>query len=214
MVRDPRKHQKKLERQKAKKKVERRELVRRESRDLPARLAEAAQAPLLHCCTTAELWEAGIGQVLVSRQLPNGQVAFVIFLLDIFCLGVKDVAVNIVPRTDYDQMYHDYAGRGEVDELTPACARKLVEGGVDYARDLGLPPHPDYRTARLIFGAVSVEECTEEFEYGQDGKPLFVAGPYDDPLRCQQILRALENHCGPDGYHYVLPVGPQSSTSG
>jgi hypothetical protein len=191
MVRDPRKHQKKLERQKAKKKTERRELARRQSRGLPARLAEAAQAPILHCCTATELWE----------------VAFVVFLLDIYCLGVKDVVLNIIPRADYDEMYDDYADRGEIDELTLACARKLVEGAVSYALDLGLPPHPDYRTARLIFGDVSVDLCTEEFEYGQDGMPLFVAGPYDDPLRCQQILRALEIHCGPDGYHYILPVG-------
>jgi hypothetical protein len=93
-------------------------------------------------------------------------------------------------------------------EFVPACARKLVEGGVAYAADLGLSPHPDYRIASLIFGDVDAATCDREFTYGKDGKPFFVAGPYDGPARCHQVMQALASHKRPDEYHYIVPVHP------
>jgi hypothetical protein len=84
----------------------------------------------------------------------------------------------------------------------------LVEGAVRYALDLGLPSHADYRKAKLIFGDISGETCPEQYTFGKDGKPFFFSGPYDSPARCEQILRTLRNHCGPEGYHFVTPAGP------
>ena len=43
-----------------------------------------------------------------------------------------------------------------------------------------------------------------QFIYGKAGKPLFMSGPGDGAMRCQQILDTLEARCGPDGYHYVM----------
>ena len=207
MTLDPRKRQKKLERQKAKQKEKHREITRRESRGLPARLAEAASAPILHCLVAQETWDEGIGQVLISRQLRNGNVAFVVFLVDMFCLGVKNVIMQIAPVSRYNaDVYDKMLRHGPYVELKPPCIRKLVEGAVQYAADLGLSPHEDYRTARLIFGDIDAGACTEEYEYGKDGKPFFIAGPYDDEARCNAVYRALENRLGPDAFHFLMPV--------
>ncbi len=207
MAIDPRKRQKKLERRKGKQTAERRELARRESRGLAARLEDAAAAPILDCCASPDLWNTGIGEVLLSRLTANGQVAFAAFLVDRYCLGVKDAFWNVLPRTVYRaNIYDKIAARSGVTAMKPECARKLVEGAVRYASDLGLPPHPDYHAAKLIFGDIAAEACTEEFTYGKDGKPLFIAGPYDGPSRCRQVLRTLENHCGPQGHHFIVPA--------
>jgi hypothetical protein len=206
MVQEAHRRQRKLQRKKAKKKAERRELARRESGGLASRIARVSAAPILHCGVTDALWEEGIGEVLLSRQLHDGQVAFVVFLVDMYCLGVKDVIVAIGTRQRYDQqLYHKLASRG-LNELAPQCARKLVEGAVNYALNLGLSPHPDYRIAKQIFGDISADACSEQYEYGKDGRPFFMSGPFDDRARCQQVLQALEDHCGPDGYHYVIGV--------
>jgi hypothetical protein len=34
-----------------------------------------------------------------------------------------------------------------------------------------------------------------------------VAGPYDSPARCREIIAILLNHCGPDQFEYVIPFG-------
>jgi hypothetical protein len=208
---DPRRRQRKLERRKAKQKAERRQLARQESQGLAARFELASAAPILHCCAGASLWRQGIAPVLVSRQLSSGNVAFVDFLVDVYCLGVKNIIMNVVPRARYErELYDKLARQDKLIPLKPECARKLVEGAVEYALGLGLPPYPDYRVAKRIFGDISAEACTEEFTYGKDGKPLFINGPYDSPERCRQIASALQDHCGPDGFHFIMagpPIG-------
>src|SRR5262249_58183670 len=82
-----------------------------------------------------------------------------------------------------------------------------IEGGVGSAGGFGIQPHPDYQKARLLFGGIDPGECAETFEYGKDGKPFFVAGPNDTPERSRQIVRMLEQSCGPDGFHYLIPFG-------
>ncbi len=208
MAKDTRRRQKKLERRKAKAKAKKEALARRKSRGMAARFEEAAaEAPILHCCTTDVLWDQGMSPVLISRKLKSGHVAFVIFLLDVYCLGVKDVTLGVGPRSRYDfQVHGKLSDQYRLVRLTPEAARKLVEGAVEYAHNLGLPPHPDYYKARPIFGDIDAESCREEFVYGQDGKPYFVAGPYDSPWRCRQIIHTLTDRCGPDGFHYFMPL--------
>ena len=201
MVVDPRKRQKKLEKQKAKKKAERKEITRRESQGMPVRLAAASEAPILHCCYLKAFWEVGIGNVLISRQLSSGNVAFVMFLVDVYCLGVKDLFLNILPRAVYDEKIYDHLlDQGPVQKLKPEYARKLVEGAVEYARALELPPHSDYRVGKLIFGDISAEACPEQFVFGKNGNPFFFAGPHDHAARCHEILLTLNRVCGPGGY--------------
>jgi len=207
---DPRKRQKKLEKQKAKKKAEQREIARQESQGMPGRMEAASRAPILHCCYLKALWEVGMGNVLISRQLSNGNVAFVAFLIDVYCLGVKNVFLNIAPRAKYDLKVYDHLmEQGPVQHVSPEYVRKLVEGAVEYARALELPPHPDYRVGKLIFGDILAEACPEQFVFGHKGKPFFYSGPHDNAARCDEILRTLHRVCGPDGYDYIIPIGPQ-----
>lgn len=204
---DPRKRQKQQERRAAKRKSKAQQLVKEKLAGIGERLTAAAKYPVLHCWAGEGLWKNGLGQVTLSRQLPNGSVAFAVFLVDRSCLGVKDAFSRITSRFDYDsqiarKMHGEMAGR----PISPATARKLVEKAVEYAESLGLHPHPDYHKAKPIFGTINASECTEEFEFGQDGKPHFVVGPHDTPERCRRILKALEEHCGPGEFHYTMPA--------
>ncbi len=133
MAIDPRKRQKKLERRKAKQKQQRRELAHRQPQGLSAQLEQAATAPVLHCCVMANIWESGMGQLLFSRQLRNGDVAVAIFLLDVYCLGVKNAMALIAGRAKYDlDIYGKLARNYTLLRQKPECARKLVEGAVRY----------------------------------------------------------------------------------
>jgi hypothetical protein len=206
MAAKEKKRQKRLERQKAKRKERQKALVKHKHRGLAERLAATASAPVLDCLVSESTWGTGMGQVLISRELPNGMIAFASFLLDVYCLGVKDAFGDIVPRSTYAEKLLDRLDEQyEMVEIAPAAARKLIEGAVDYAASLGLQPHSDYNKVKTIFGDIDADACEEEFEYGSDGKPLFTAGPYDTPERCYQILSILEHTCGRDGFHYLVP---------
>jgi hypothetical protein len=170
------------------------------------RYQQAAAAPVLHSLASNALWEQGIGHVLLSRELQNGQVAFAAFLVDMYCLGVKNAMWNIQSRSDVESLAGKISAGHKVIRLKPECSRKLVEGAVEYARNLGFPPHEDYRQARLIFGDIDSAACTEEFVYGRNGKPMFIAGPHDSPARCRQIMATLNAKLGPQGHHFLVPV--------
>jgi hypothetical protein len=212
MPSDPRKRQKQQERRAAKRKAKQHQLTRQKHAGLPERLAGAAGFPVLHSWATGDLWDQGMGWVCLSRMLPNGSVAFALFLVDRFCLGVKDAVADVTSRFEYDSRIVRKARSGSaLRELTPEVARKLVESAVAYAESLGLHAHADYHKAKLLFGAIQASEAPPPVEFGKDGKPFFIAGPYDTPERCRHILRTLEEHCGPGGFDYLIPVASKAS---
>ncbi len=205
MVLDPRKRQKKLERRKAKDKQRKKALAIRNADDARSQLARYASAPVLHACYTDSLWQKGIAQVLLSRQLTNGSVAFAAFLVDVYCLGVKNAMSGVVTRQRYrEEILFKLRREHEFVHRSPEWIRKLVEDSVEYAGRFGLTPHPDYFMAKEIFGDIDASACTEEFKFGQNGKPYYIAGPFESPARSQEIVRLLSEHCGDGRFDYVV----------
>ncbi len=210
MPTDPRKRQKKLERRKADRKAKRQQIARATPTGLGDQIRLATRYPLLDCFISDVLWEEGIGTVTLSRELPNGMVAFAIFLVDRYCLGVKDAFLRVEGAFSYRQRMAKMRSQYSAPAVEPACARKLVEEAVRYAESLGLHPHPDYAKARLIFGDIDPAACTQTFEFGKDGKPFFINGPNDTPARCRQIIETLARTCGQDNFHYLMQVSPDT----
>jgi len=155
----------------------------------------AAKGPIVHCTMPTSLFEAGMGVILVARRLPSGLLGCAFFLLDVFCLGVKDAFYAEMGAHELklrmDQQYMD--GFKDID---PACARKLVRDAVAYAASLGLPAAKDTPTVEAIFGDVDASACTETFTFGKDGKPLYVSGPFDSPAQIRAVALALEKSGG------------------
>jgi hypothetical protein len=205
MATSERKRQKKRERSTARRKDRRRSLMREKNRGLAERISLAADAPILHCCATEAFWDHGMSSVLISRELPRGQVAYAMILVDRYCLGVKDAMGDVVTRAEYGAARRRMAENSALVPLPPPDLRALVEDAIDFARQIGFEPHPDYQRVKPIFGDIDATAATERFEFGKDGKPYFISGPSDNALRCRQILRSLYQHCGPDGYHYTIP---------
>jgi hypothetical protein len=165
-----------------------------------------ASAPIHECLVPDSLFDIGIGNVIVSRRMPNGFIGAAFFLVDVFCLGVKDAFYDVLSPAEYD---HRVSGLQQETfrAIQPACARKLVEGAETYARDLGFPPHPGYQRARQIFGDLDATACPTRYVFGRDGKPFFMSGPYDTPARSRSIIDTLTQRCGPEGFHYTVAVG-------
>jgi hypothetical protein len=204
---DDRKRQKRLERVAAKRKKQRRELARAAPQGLAEQLALASSGAVVHCAVQASLTDRGLGGVLISRQGPRHQVGFAVLLVDTLCLGVKDAFGNLVSRGEYGKFYRQFSEKHPTTALAPADARRLIEDAVAYARQFGIEPHPDYHRVKGIFAGIDSAASTRPFHFGgKDGKPHFIAGPYDSPSRCRQVMSLLQEHCGSDGFHYTVPL--------
>ncbi|MGH8525045.1 MAG: hypothetical protein ACREXY_12790 [Gammaproteobacteria bacterium] len=168
--------------------------------------AAASRAPVVDVLAPCNLFELGMGHVWFSRRLPDGRYAMAGFLVDTFCLGVKNAFYNIMETRQYREALERIFGSTQEghEQQHPAYARKLVEGAVAYARDLGFDPHFDYRIAKAIFGDVDAAACPVKFVFGQDDKPFYVSGPHDSPSMQRRIVTQLERRCGTDGFHFMI----------
>ena len=86
------------------------------------------------------LFDLGMGSVIISRKMPNGEIGFGVFLVDVFCLGVKDAFFSVRPQGEYESFIEEIREREGLKPAEPACAVKLIENAAAYARDLGLNP--------------------------------------------------------------------------
>jgi hypothetical protein len=208
MSRDLKKKQRKIQKQKAKKKNAKKAHVRQSSLGKRGEFEMAARFPILHCCEFVDEMSPSKTNVLLSRRVGGGKVAFVMFLIDYYCLGVKNIAAQVVSEGNYIWSFHDMLnGKFTRYDLTGADARKLVEGAVEYARGLGLAPARDYRKVCPIFGDLDPNDSEKDFVFGNRGKPCFVNGPYDSPEKIQHILATLQENCGEGNYEVVMMLG-------
>jgi hypothetical protein len=144
-----------------------------------------------------------MGHVLVARFKNNGRVELGAFLVDVFCLGVKDAFFEQFDATaEYEALMEDLFASTPM-ATKPEAARKLVESAVAYAARLGFGPAPDYKKACRVFGGIDAGRCPDSFEFGKEGKPFYIAGPYESPAQQERIVRQLEAKCGEGNYEYL-----------
>jgi len=154
---------------------------------------------------TDELQEgAGFALVMVTRQAGFNRLEVCTYLVDVWCLGVKDaMGVRVVNPTTYKDFvnfaYEKFPGG--YTEISLEMAQAIVFGGVEYAAKLGFQPHRDFAAARSHLGNWNGEPS---LNFGRSGKPFYMNGPYDDPMK---ILKTLRETVGEGNFDYVIGSG-------
>lgn len=150
-----------------------------------------------------EWQETGLAQVLVARHHDDGLVDFAFFLVDFWCLGVKDTFhENDTPVAEFNDFLRERLPEDFQERIHPAYAKKLIEGAIAYAERFGFLPCREFRKARKILSSIDAATCPTDFSYDRDGKPHYVEGTLDTPERADKVLSILEARCGLDGFSY------------
>jgi hypothetical protein len=153
-----------------------------------------------------EMFEVGIGHVVICRHKGSGDTEAGVFLLDTYCLGVKDAFYASFPTSNLGEFLDRvFRGSGR-DSLSPACGRKLVEDAIAYARPLGFAPHADYKRAAHVLGGINTRECDKSFTFGRQGKPMYVVGPNDSPEFQHLVMVTLRSRVGEGNYDFLVPA--------
>jgi len=164
------------------------------------RARRAAAAPL-HCCLVQDgLFERGNGMAVLARQIGFGAVTVAVFLLDVFCLGIKDVFLREMETADLDAFLEQMGWTSPFSPVEPAYVRKLLGDLVHYAGSLGFEPPGEFRAAELLFGDARAMDCATSFEFGDGGMPHYIPGPSDTPSQIRQRLKRLSAKLGADGF--------------
>jgi len=166
----------------------------------------AASSPIYECLIPNVLFDMGIGNIVISRKMPNGNIGAGFSLVDIYCLGVKNCFFTVLTQREYNDKVGSLRQSEGLERWDPSCAVKLIEDAVSFARDLGFNPHRDYQMAKKIFGHIDPDECPREFEFGKHGKPYYVSGPNETRADSARIMDTLNRRFGPDGFHYMVAM--------
>jgi hypothetical protein len=163
---------------------------------LPARVLRAADAPIQHCFLTKSVFDLGIGTLVLARGASPHRVALSSFLIDVFCLGIKDVMFESVDN-DFFEMYMDATDTGSpMVAVDPGYARKLLRDLAVWSKSIGFAPHRDFAVVERIFGDVSADASDGVFQFGRDGKPVYIPGPNDTADLIRRRLEQLQKHLG------------------
>ena len=203
MTQHGRRAQKKLAKKKAKRSEKRAHAGRQPDAWMEAVLRSAGEWPIVETLVPDNLWAEGIGNLVIARRMPDGRLAVANYLVDTYCLGVKDAYCDVLTPIRYQAMLAEVNRVGRMKPVPPERFAKLVLDAVDYARRVGIFPHPDYNVARLLLAGIDSAACTEAFEFGKDGKPFYVQGPNDSNAKAAAIAARVRMAGG----HFVLIAG-------
>lgn len=158
---------------------------------------------------TAESGGPGLASILVARD-KGSSVSVCGYLVDVWCLGVKDV---LGPRSVARRKLPGFTGQYFRTYDRPPLvapidlARQVVFGAVAYARELGFEPHPDYAGCSDHLGPWA---ASSDITFGRNGKPTYIQGPHDDAGR---IIKTLRRSVGKGNFDY-LQVAPHTAQLG
>jgi len=167
---------------------------------LPARVLRAAHAPIQGCFLTESLFEVGMGTLVLARGASRHHIALSSFLIDTFCLGIKDVMFDSVEGKVFEGYMEATDAGSPMVAVDPGYARKLLRDLAAWSQSIGFAPHRDFAAVERMFGDVSADASDAVFRFGHDGKPVYIPGPTDTAPLIQRRIAQLRKVLGDDGF--------------
>lgn len=155
---------------------------------------KARDLPIKECWVTKNYKEKGAAHLLVARQHASGNVTFGSYLVDISCLGVRDAMYRYnISAYDYEKRIEYLNSTDEVEQISYEKAHNLIYGAIEYAEDLGIAPHKNFRIAQYILEEDTDEIPLIEMEFGLNGMPHLAVSSQSEANR---YIPLLEKHTG------------------
>ncbi len=165
--------------------------------------AKARKLPFGECLINNEWQEYGMAIVLITKTMPSGKNIIGLYMVDVFCLGLKNTLYKFgLNEFETQEFKMDLSSKYEMVPVSVNEAHNIIYGGIDFAEELGFKPHNDFDITEFMLDPDYIDAGIDEIEFGKEGKPLFVAGPNDNINR---ILNTLELNLGEGNYDFLSP---------
>ena len=162
---------------------------------------KARSLPIYECLVNTDWKEQGVAHVIVARNHTNGNITVCMYLVDLFCLGIKNTQYLFnIPESEYQDKKEEFE-HIVLESISYELAHNIVFAGLEFAEEYEFKPHKDFTSITQYL----LEEDTDDIELidiecGREGKPFFVNGPYDDVAKIKQIIAQLNRTAGPGNF--------------
>jgi hypothetical protein len=164
----------------------------------------AKECPIYECLISDDWENNGLVRILLSRRQPNSNLIIGVYLVDVYCLGLKNTFCNAnIAVEDYQALKEKMFQAASLIDCHPGLANRIIYGAIEYARKLGFEPQKDFSMSHFILDAPSDADLSFKIEFGKDGKPLYVAGPDDDS---DYVIKKLIESVGEGNFDYLVTL--------
>ncbi len=166
---------------------------------------KARTLPIGKCYIAPPDWqEAGMAHVIVTRVRPSGNLVMASFLVDTFCLGVKDAGYheNMTP-SDLEGYLNNYKRSMGLEETSYNEAHNIIYGAMAFAEEGGIKPAKEFDPAGYILEEDTDDIPLIEYDFGKNGKHFLVVSPDRKEMPFYHILK---KNLG-DDFEFVMPCG-------
>jgi hypothetical protein len=145
--------------------------------------------------------------MVLARGASPFQVAMGSFLIDVYCLGVKNVMLQSLNDEEFSFYLDQIKTASPLIPIDPGHARKLLRDLAAWSRALGFAPHHDFAVVERLFGDIDANASVEAFQFGRDGKPAYIPGPGESPLQIRRNVEQLQRALGEGGFDLLSAAG-------
>lgn len=153
-----------------------------------AYLRQRARSLEIGPCYASDIFgEAGEGIVIVTRKHSGGKFSMGVYMIDAFCLGIKD--------STYNMWIEDYEVKDIIDhfgELKPCTyeeAHNMVYGAMEFALEAGIQPHKSFALTKYMLEEDDEHVPLIDYPFGKDGKHFLVVDTRQEANRYLPLLR-------------------------
>lgn len=151
--------------------------------------------------------EYGEGSVIVARSHKGGKYTIAVFLLDTYCLGIKDTFYRVLlEEHEYNGLIDQYKTYCTLEKIEYTEAHNWIFGALEFAYDAGIKPHKDFAVTQYLLEDDEDESIPIiEYGFGKNGKHFLVA---HSKAEADLYIPVLRQHLGNDFNFIVEEKGP------
>ncbi len=151
------------------------------------------------CYVSEDITECGEGHVIVTRRHTGGRVSVAVYLVDIYCIGVKDSFFRL--RLEDDELEEMLDSAPSIRECSYDEAHNWIYGAIAWAEEAGIEPDKSFAVTKYMLEEDTDDISLIEYEFGRDGKHLLVA---NNNLEASRYLPLLKKNLGEGNFMFTI----------
>lgn len=167
-------------------------------------------APIYKCYASKDFETSSEGTIMVVRQHAGDKFTCGLYLVDRYCLGVKDASYRLrLDGTEFDEFLDMFEDDFNPHFISYEEAHNWVWGAVGFAEDAGIEPCKEFELAQYVLSEDDDEVELIEFDFGdKDGKHCLLA---ESRLEASTYLPLMKKNLGKE---FSFCLGPQDMIHG
>ena len=153
------------------------------------------------------LEQYGETTVIVTRKHKGDKYTMCSYLLDAYCLGIKDTFYRVrMDEYEYKSIVSSF-DKHDFDRVDYVEAHNWIFGAVEFAREAGIEPHKDFAVTKWLLEDDEDENIPIiEYEFGKDGKHFLIV---HSQAEADKYLPILTRNLGEGNFNFLTGFAGQ-----